>query len=75
VVRPAGGPARALRLGAYQNEFLREFLLGPESSAAMMQPGDRWVPVPDDRVTWLAERLTAAHDLVRRWGTALDKGV
>jgi hypothetical protein len=26
---------------------------------------------PDDRVIWLAERLRAAHDRVRRWGSAL----
>ena len=72
VVRSAAGPARSLRLGAWQNEFLREFLLGAESTAAMMVPGEQWVGVPPDRVQWLAERLMAAHDLVREWGTRLD---
>lgn len=73
VVRPAGDPPRVLRLGAWQNEFLREFLLGEESAGAMMVPGDRWVGVPAERVEWLADRLKAAHDLVRTWGTALDR--
>ena len=72
VVRSADGITRTLHLGAWQNEFLREFLLGPEATAAMMEPGTEWVPVPDERVHWLAERLKAAHDLVRGWGTALD---
>ena len=74
VVRPVGSPPRRLRLGAWQNEFLREFLLGPESTATLMQPGSGWPGVPDDRVEWIAGRLTAAHDLVRRWWTALDGG-
>jgi hypothetical protein len=73
VVRPKGSPPRRLRLGAWQNEFLREFLLGPEAAATMMQPGTDWVPVPDERVEWLANGLRTAHDLVRRWGTALDR--
>jgi hypothetical protein len=61
----------ALHLGSWQNEFLREFLLGPEATEHLMAPGEDWVLPPDDRVGWLAERLRAAHDLVRRWGTAL----
>lgn len=71
VVRMAGSPPRSLRFGAWQNEFLREFLLGEESTAALMQPGTDWVEPPADRIAWLAERLQHAHDLVRRWGTAL----
>lgn len=74
VVRPIGAPPRSLRLGAWQNEFLREFLLGPESTATLMAPGTDWPGVPDDRVAWLAERLRHAHHLVRTWGTALDSG-
>ena len=35
------GVPRRLHLGAWQNEFLREFLLGPEAAAALAQPGDR----------------------------------
>lgn len=72
VVRTDDGPARSLRLGAWQNEFLREFLLGPESTEALMRPGTDWPGVPSARVDWIAERLRAAHDLVRAWGTALD---
>lgn len=72
VVRPDGGPARGLRLGAWQNEFLREFLLGEDAAAAMMAPGVNWVGVPPARVEWMAERLKAAHDLVRAWGTSLE---
>ncbi len=61
----------ALRLGAWQNEFLREFLLGPEATEHLSVAGDDWVMPPDERVTWLAERLRAAHDRVRGWGGAL----
>ena len=39
----------------------------------MMNPGSEWVGVPEERVEWLAERLKVAHDLVRAWGTALDR--
>lgn len=74
VVRPVGAPARHLRLGAWQNEFCREFLLGPEATAAMMAPGAHWPGVPAERVEWLARRLQFAHDLVRSWGDALDGG-
>ena len=73
VVRPAGSPPRALRLGAWQNEFLREFLLGPESTDALSRPGTDWPGVPAARVDWIAERLHVAHDLVRTWGTQLDR--
>jgi hypothetical protein len=73
VVRPTGGEPRRLRLGAFMNEFLREFLLGPESTEHLMQPGTDWVYPPDDRVQWLAERLRHAHDLVRGWGDSLDR--
>ena len=31
-----------------------------------MQPGTDWVGPPAERVEWLADRLKAAHDLVRR---------
>jgi hypothetical protein len=65
------GVAVALQLGAWQNEFLREFLLGAEAIEHLSGPGVDWVMPPDDRVEWLAERLRAAHDRFRRWGTAL----
>ena len=63
-----------LRLGAWQNEFLREFLLGPAAVAAMSEPGEHWVAAPDAWVDHVAERLAAAHALVRSQGTALDGG-
>lgn len=65
VVRTGDGPARQLRFGSWQNEFLREFLLGPEASAALMAPGREWAAPPAERVDWLAGRLGAAHDLAR----------
>jgi hypothetical protein len=55
----------------WQNEFLREFLLGPEAAAELAEPGTDWVFPPEDRVAWLAARLRQAHDLVRSWGDAL----
>ncbi len=61
----------SLKLGAWQNEFLREFLLGPDATEHLTAPGSDWVMPPDDHVNWLAERLQAAHDRVRRWGPAL----
>ena len=74
VVRPSGMPVRRLRLGAWQNEFLREFLLGPEATDALMRPGSDWQGVPADRADRIATALKEAHDLVRRWGTQLDDG-
>jgi hypothetical protein len=67
VVRTGPGPARYLLLGAWQNEFLREFLLGTEAAAELMEPGTDWTYPPDDRVDWLAHRLRDAHALVRSW--------
>jgi N-formylglutamate amidohydrolase len=72
VVRTGEGPPRHIRLGAWQNEFAREFLLGPESTAALMTAGTDWVGPPDDRVDWLAECMKVAHDLVRQSGVGLD---
>jgi hypothetical protein len=70
VVRPDDGPPRSLLLGAWQNEFLREFLLGKPAVDELRQPGTDWPTVPADRVQWLAERLSVAHDLVRVHGAA-----
>ncbi len=72
VARDAGGALRRLRLAAWQNEFLREFLLGPGAVEVLMQPGDGWTMPPGDRVDWLAERLRHAHDLFRTFGSQLD---
>jgi hypothetical protein len=74
VVRPDHEAPRRLRFGAWQNEFLREFLLGPEATAELMQPGTGWTSPPAERVAWLAERLQHAHDLVRQWGVGADRG-
>ncbi|MGE3619522.1 MAG: N-formylglutamate amidohydrolase [Acidimicrobiia bacterium] len=62
VVATADGATAALRLGAWQDEFRREFLLGPEATEALTVPGETWHGPPDDRVAHLAERLAAAHD-------------
>ena len=74
VVRPDDAAPRRLRLGAWQNEFLREFLLGPDATAELMQPGTGWTTPPPERVEWLAARLRYAHDLVRQWGVGADRG-
>jgi hypothetical protein len=65
VVRVDRGPTRRVRMGAFQNEFRREFLLGEDAAAELMAPGTGWTMPPDDRVGWLAERLAAAHAIVR----------
>jgi hypothetical protein len=67
VVRVSDDPPRRLQLGAWQNEFLREFLLGEDAASELAEPGTGWVLPPDDRIDWLAQRLRHAHDLVRRW--------
>jgi len=71
VVRRGDGITRRIHLGVWQNEFLREFLLGSEAVAALSQPGTDWHLPPDDRTEWLAGRLRHAHDLVRAWGHSL----
>ncbi|MFK8024765.1 MAG: N-formylglutamate amidohydrolase [Ilumatobacter sp.] len=67
VVRTGDGPVRRLRLGAWQNEFLREFLLGADATAALKEPGREWTTPSEERIDWIAHRLRAAHDLVRSW--------
>jgi hypothetical protein len=71
VVRRSDGITRRLTLGVWQNEFLREFLLGPDTAATLSQPGTDWHLPPDDRVEWVAGKLKLAHDYVRSWGSAL----
>jgi hypothetical protein len=71
VVRTGDSPARGLRFGSWQNEFLREFLLGSEATARLMAPGGDWTGPPPERVDWLAERLHAAHDMVREGALAI----
>jgi hypothetical protein len=69
VVRPDRNPPRGLRMGAWQNEFLREFLLGAEPTATLMAQGTEWAVPSAEHVDWLAHRLRAAHAIVRRWST------
>jgi hypothetical protein len=69
-VRTRGGETVTLALGAYQNEFCREFLLGEEAAAELMAPGTDWPEPPVDRLRGLAERLEAAHEAVRQAGFA-----
>lgn len=71
LVEGIDGVTVGLHLGAWQNEFRREYLLGPDAVAQLMEPGDDWVTPPDDRVAWLAGRLKSAHDCYRAWGDAL----
>jgi hypothetical protein len=73
VVRLDDGPPRHLRLGSWQNEFLREFLLGKEATVELMAPGTGWTRPPTDRVEWLAEGLRRAHDLVRSGDVGPDR--
>jgi len=71
VVRtPDGGQAR-LELGAFQFEYLREFLLGPEATAALMAPGTDWPEIAPDHVDRIARGMAHAHDHFRRWGQDL----
>lgn len=73
VVRHADGSRIGLVLGAFQDEFLRERLVGPEVTATLMQPGGSWPEVPAGHVADLAEKLRRAHDELRRWGTRLGQ--
>ena len=70
-MRRRDGISRRIHIGVWQNEFLREFLLGPEAVATLSEPGTDWRLPPGDRVDWLAARLRHAHDLVRRWDRSL----
>jgi hypothetical protein len=42
-----------------------------DATEHLMLPGEDWVMPSADQVNWLAQRLRAAHDRVRRWGPAL----
>jgi N-formylglutamate amidohydrolase len=70
-IASCNGVPVGLQLGVWQNEFLREFLLGPDATEHLTAPGDDWVLPPDAHVNSIAERLKAAHDHVRRWGPAI----
>lgn len=71
VVRQPGGATVGLKLGAFQNEFLRELLLGAPAATALGRSGDDWPVVPGAHIDDLAQKLKSAHDQVRRWGASL----
>ncbi len=59
-------------MGAYQAEYLRETLLGPQAVAHIQEAGRDW-PEPDSAVIGaIAQRLKRSQDLLRNWGFRLD---
>lgn len=67
----SGGGVLHLAVGAYQAEYLRETLLGPQAVAQIQRPGSDW-PVPDNAlIDALAQKLKASQDLLRNWGFSL----
>ena len=68
VVRHGSGEA-ILRVttGAYQAEFRRELLLGPNNTAEVRQPGEHWPATDVENVGDLVTKLRRAYELLRRW--------
>lgn len=67
-VRHASGDGMiAMRSGAVQSEFLRERLLGEANAAVVKAPGTTWPATDAAHIRGLAEQLSAAFDLLRRW--------
>ena len=67
----SGGGVLHLAMGAYQAEYLRETLLGPQAVAHIQRPGSDW-PAPDnDLIDALAQKLKASQDFLRNWGFSL----
>jgi len=67
----SGGGVLQLAVGAYQAEYLRETLMGPQAVAHIQSPGSDW-PAPDNAVIdALAHKLKASQDLLRNWGYSL----
>ena len=68
----SGGGVLHLAMGAYQAEYLRETLLGPQAVAHIQRPGSDW-PDPDNAlIDAVAQKLKASQDLLRNWGFSLD---
>lgn len=68
----SGGGVLHLAMGAYQAEYLRETLLGPQAVAHIQRPGSDW-PAPDNAlIDAFAQKLKASQDLLRNWGFSLD---
>ena len=67
----SGGGVLHLAMGAYQAEYLRETLLGPQAVAHIHRPGSDW-PAPDNNlIDALAQKLKASQDFLRNWGFSL----
>ena len=69
VVRPRDGITRRLRFGVWQNEFLREFFLGPEAAAKLAQPGTDWL-LPPETVSSGSQSACATRTTSSALGTA-----
>jgi hypothetical protein len=68
VTHKSGIKRLSLTTGAYQAEYLRETLLGPENTAIISQPGTGWPDENPEHINELAEKLKAAYDILRLWG-------
>jgi hypothetical protein len=68
VTHKSGIKRLSLTTGAYQAEYLRETLLGPENTAIISQPGTGWPDENPEHINDLAEKLKAAYDILRLWG-------
>jgi hypothetical protein len=73
VGRSSEGAPIGLRLGAVMPEFLRETLLGEDATAALKQPGTGWPEIPAAHVDKIATQIKTSFDLIRRWGSRLDR--
>jgi len=58
----------SLTTGAYQAEYLRETLLGPENTEIISKPGTGWPDENPEHINDFAEKLKAAYDILRLWG-------
>ena len=67
----SGGGVLNLAVGAYQAEYLRETLLGPQAVAHIQRAGSDW-PMPDNAlIDALAQKLKVSQDLLRNWSFSL----
>jgi len=62
----------SLTTGAYQAEYLRETLLGPENTEIISKPGIGWPDENPEHINELAEKLKAAYDILRLWGSHMN---
>lgn len=60
------GELVSVRTGAYQAEFLREFLLGTANTDTVRAPGDRWPDQDAGHIAVLVDRLVDVYGLLRR---------